>query len=49
MAAIAAPTNGAAINNHTWDKASPPRNTAGDKLRAGLTDVPVNGMPMQWP
>ena len=39
---------GAMINIHTLLKASPPCNTAGAKLLAGLTLVPVNGNPNKW-
>ena len=40
-AAKAPPTNGATMNTHTYFNASPPIITAGAKLLAGLTDVPV--------
>ena len=43
--AITAPTIGAKMNTQTCCKAWPPRNNAGAKLRAGLTEVPVNGIP----
>ena len=46
-AASTAPIIGATTNNHTWLSASPPAKTAGAKLRAGLTDVPVSGIPMR--
>ena len=46
-AAQAAPTSGATMNTHTWDSAvmSPfaAIMSAGPKLRAGLTEVPVRG------
>lgn len=35
------------MNNQTWLKASPPIITAGAKLLAGLTDVPVNLIPIK--
>lgn len=44
-AASPAPTSGARINSQTCASASPPTSSAGPRLRAGLTDVPVNGMP----
>ena len=44
---MVAPTNGAKINTQTWDKAFPPRKIAGDKLLAGLTDVPVRLIPIR--
>lgn len=44
--AITAPTIGANMNTHTCCNACPPRNNAGAKLLAGLTDVPVKGIPM---
>ena len=47
IAAIAAPTSGPTINTQTWDKASPPTKIAGAKLLAGLTDVPVRGIPIK--
>ena len=46
-AARAAPTNGATINTQTCFRASPPRNNAGAKLLAGLTDVPVRLIPIK--
>lgn len=36
------------MNSHTWFRAVPPTMRAGPRLRAGLTDVPVIGMPMRW-
>src|SRR5215467_12928414 len=33
------------MNSHTWFKAVPPTISAGPRLRAGFTDVPVIGMP----
>ena len=45
-AANAAPINGPTINTHNWHKACPPNTKAGPKLRAGLTEVPVSGMPI---
>ena len=44
-AASAPPTSGATMNTQTFESAAPPTKSAGPKLRAGLTDVPVNGMP----
>ena len=44
-AAKAEPINGATINTHTWESASPPKKIAGAKLLAGLTDVPVRQIP----
>ena len=41
-----APIIGDKMNTHTCSRACPPKNNAGAKLRAGLTDVPVNGIPM---
>ncbi len=47
-AATAPPTSGATMNSHTWLRAVPPTMRAGPRLRAGLTDVPVIGIPMRW-
>ena len=47
-AAIPAPKSGATINSHTCESASPPWITAGAKLLAGLTEVPVNEIPIKW-
>ena len=47
MEAINAPINGAMINSHTCDRASLPSNIAGPKLLAGLTLVPVKGIPIK--
>ncbi len=44
IAAKMPPTNGATTNNHNCDNALPPAKTAGPKLRAGFTEVPVIGM-----
>ncbi len=33
------------MNSHTCDSAVPPSNRAGPNERAGLTEVPVSGMP----
>ena len=44
-AARIAPKIGATMKSHSCAKASPQTNTAGPKLRAGLTDVPVTGIP----
>ena len=35
------------MNSHTCSRASSPTNTAGPSERAGLTDVPVSGMPIR--
>ena len=40
------PTKGATINTQTWVRAVPPTNIAGAKLLAGLTLVPVKGIPI---
>ena len=48
MAATTAPTMGATMKSHSWLSASPPTRTAGPKLLAGLTDVPVMGIPTRW-
>jgi len=42
------PINGAAKNNHSCDKADVPTKIAGPKLLAGLTEVPVIGIPIIW-
>ena len=34
------------MNTQTCSSACPPRNNAGAKLRAGFTEVPVNGIPI---
>jgi hypothetical protein len=34
------------MNTQSWVKASPPVKSAGPMLRAGLTEVPVSGIPM---
>ena len=39
---------GATQNNHNWLRAIPPTMTAGPKLLAGFTDVPVMGIPTKW-
>ena len=39
--------SGAMMNNHNWLSASPPTNRAGPMLRAGLTEVPVSGIPIR--
>ncbi len=36
------------MNSHSWESASPPAKRAGPRLRAGLTEVPVSGMPTRW-
>ena len=46
-AAMAPPTSGATMNSQSWAIASPPAKSAGPKLRAGFTDVPVSGTPMR--
>jgi hypothetical protein len=40
-AAIIAPMTGATINNQSWERAVPPAISAGPRLRAGFTDVPL--------
>ncbi len=35
------------MNSHTWLSAVPPTISAGPRLRAGFTEVPVIGMPMR--
>ena len=44
--AMIAPIIGATINTQTCWRACPPMNNAGAILRAGLTEVPVNGIPI---
>ena len=39
------PTSGATITTQPLESASPPTKSAGPKLLAGFTDVPVNEMP----
>lgn len=46
--AIAAPRNGATINNHSWESAAPPSKIAGPILLAGFTEVPVIGIQTIW-
>ncbi len=36
------------MNTHSWRRASPPTNSAGPMLLAGLTEVPSIGMPRRW-
>ena len=43
-AAQSPPAIGATINNHSCCKAIPPAKSAGPKLRAGFTEVPVIGI-----
>jgi len=43
-AAMIAPMTGAIINNQSWERAVPPETSAGPRLRAGFTEVPVMGM-----
>jgi len=43
-AATIAPNIGATKNNHNCERAFPPANNAGPKLRAGFTEVPVIGI-----
>ena len=45
--AITAPMIGATQNSQSWPMYSPPANSAGPVLRAGLTDVLVIGMLMR--
>ena len=35
---------GATMKSHSWQSAVPPAKSAGPKLRAGFTEVPVMGM-----
>ena len=42
------PTRGARTNTHTFVMASPPTKSAGPKLLAGFTLVPVRGIPTRW-
>ena len=44
-AARSAPMRGATQNSQSWFRAVPPTMRAGPKLLAGLTEVPVIGMP----
>ena len=44
VAATTAPTRGATINTHNCSNAATPANNAGPILRAGFTEVPVNGI-----
>ena len=46
--AITAPTIGASQNSQSCDTYSPPANSAGPVLRAGLTDVLVTGIDTRW-
>ncbi len=46
--ASAAPMNGATMNSQSWPSACPPANSAGPRLRAGLTETPVTLMPTMW-
>ena len=48
IAAMKAPIIGANQNSQSWFKAVPPTKTAGPKLLAGFTDVPVTGMTTRW-
>jgi hypothetical protein len=47
-AAITAPMTGATINSQSCDSATPPATTAGPRLRAGFTEVPVMGIVTIW-
>jgi hypothetical protein len=47
-AAIIASMTGATINNKSWERSVPPAISAGPRLRAGFTDVPVMGMLTIW-
>ena len=47
-AATIAPKIGAIRKSQTWPIASPLTKIAGPKLLAGLTEVPVMGMPTRW-
>src|SRR6516164_4078895 len=46
--AITAPTIGASQNSQSWPTYSPPANSAGPVLRAGLTEVLVTGIDTRW-
>ena len=46
--ATAAPTKGTTQNIQSWPRYSPPANSAGPVLRAGLTDVLVTGIDTRW-
>ena len=46
-AAISPPTSGATMKSQTWLSAVLPTTRAGPRLRAGLTEVPVSGMPIR--
>ena len=45
--AIAPPSSGATMNNHSCGNAEGSK-TAGPNDRAGLTEVPVRGIPTMW-
>lgn len=47
-AAMSPPIMGAIQNSQSWLRAVPPTMTAGPRLLAGFTDVPVIGMPTRW-
>ena len=47
-AAMSAPMIGATINTHSCARAVPPATSAGPRLRAGFTEVPVIGIPTIW-
>src|SRR6516164_5587956 len=46
--AITAPMIGASQNSQSWAIYSPPANSAGPVLRAGLTEVFVTGIDTRW-
>ncbi len=46
-AAKAPPSSGATMKSHTCDSALSPTISAGPRLRAGLTEVPVSGIPIR--
>src|SRR5437764_4523640 len=46
--AIAAPMIGATQKSQSWPIYSPPANSAGPVLRAGLTEVLVTGIETRW-
>lgn len=47
-AAIIPPVNGVTINSQSWENANPPAKTAGPKLLAGFTEVPVMVIATRW-
>ena len=47
-AAATAPKIGATKKSQSWLSALPPAKSAGPKLRAGFTEVPVTGIATRW-